>query len=344
MSDSPSVSAEERKRILRERRAAKMKQGNATNRLNTILTQGSSVKDVTPVKSVLDDENISLSRPHTPVATTTSVESPIAKSSSKPKENTIHTIHHDSDPDHQDISSILGANSHINDSKDSVANSNEDIDEMFKKIFGGQAPGGAFPNLGGAGASGAEGEDPFAQMMKMLGQQGGAGGNGGDQPNPFGANPEEIQYQQQLTAYRTYQHKLWKCHFLVVRYLSILANFFYHFIYVEDSSFQSSSHSYIRGLAHHTPAQSFFVYFSTIEVVILATYYFLGTKEGFFTTTTSNNFIIKILDMGAMVLPQLAQIRLIAVRVLGYYELLAVVLGDLSLVVVLFGLLSTLGN
>ncbi|KAG2736464.1 hypothetical protein G9P44_000554 [Scheffersomyces stipitis] len=329
MSDSPSISAEERKRILRERRAAKMAKGNATSRLNTILTQGNSVKDVSSVKSVLDQE------PTGATATTTgSVPSKLAT----PPATASHEVDHDLDPDHHDIEGFINTPG-INASNDSVALSNsEDIDEMFKKIFGGQVPGN--------GTDGAGSEDPLAQMMKMFSQPGaGTGTNTPFSEDPFSAQPEEFKYQQQLVQYNTYRHQVWKFRFLAVRYFALLANFIYHFYIIGDSiSFASSSHQFIRELIPVEPARSFFTLFSTIEVVIIASYYFLGTKEGFFSTATSNNFVVKLLDMGSMVLPQLQQFKTIAVRLLGYYELLAVLLGDLSLVVVLFGLHSVLGN
>lgn len=49
--DTAELSAEEKKRLLRERRQAKMSKGKATARLNNILSQGSSVK-TSGVKSV----------------------------------------------------------------------------------------------------------------------------------------------------------------------------------------------------------------------------------------------------------------------------------------------------
>ena len=53
-----------------------------------------------------------------------------------------------------------------------------------------------------------------------------------------------------------------------------------------------------------------------------------------------NSFVLKAMSMGSMVLPQLEHYKPLVARVLGYYELLGIVLGDLSLVIVLFGLLS----
>jgi len=75
---------------------------------------------------------------------------------------------------------------------------------------------------------------------------------------------------------------------------------------------------------------------------VIATYYLISVKHGLFKNTTENNIFVKILSFGSMVLPQLESYRPLIVRALAYYELLGIALSDLSLVVVLFGLLSVL--
>lgn len=314
------MTPEEKKQLLRERRAAKMAKGNATSRLNTILGQGSSVHDK-DVTSILDR----------PAATETGeISVPSA----------------DDDPEIQDIISV--------EPKEA------DIEEIFSKMLGqtgGQAPGG--------------GEDEFSKMMmSMMGGDGGAAGAGEAGGNPFGAgspfgaggpfgagaggNPLESlfagsdnplptdatsQYQQDLANYNLYQQKVWKSRFLVVRLVTVLANFFYHFC--TSSDFIASSHSYIRGIVPVNPVTSFITIFATIEILLLSSFYVISTQNKLFQTASDNSLLIKGINFGSMFLPQLNKFRPVVVRLLGYYELLGMILGDMALVVVLFGLLSS---
>ena len=101
--DSPAVLSAEEKRLLRERRQAKMAKGQATDRLNNILSQGSSVK-TTGVKSVLDEPQ--------PTATSSAI--------------------HDEDPDIQDISEIA---SPPPPTPPIGEGSPENIDDIFQKCF-----------------------------------------------------------------------------------------------------------------------------------------------------------------------------------------------------------------
>ncbi|KAK6459909.1 Golgi to ER traffic protein 2 [Scheffersomyces coipomensis] len=327
MSEVKPLSAEEKKRLLRERRAAKMAGGNATGRLNNILNQGSSVQ--TEATSVLDKEN----------DTTSSTISTGVETSSTPRSTSI-PIHHDDDPEIQDITSFSPT-----PEPEKVLASSEDIDAMFNKIFSGaQIP---------TGPDGPGGEDPFAQMLKMLGQPNGAGAGAGlggmpedlfnSQGNPFELNEEENQYQRELAAYNLYNHKKWKFRFLIIRFFLIFSNFFYHYITIP--TFKASSYSFIRGIANTDSSittTSFITYFTTIELITIVSYYLTSVKYDLFKTTTENNIFVKIISFGSMVLPQLEQYRPLLVRLLAYYELLEVILTDLSLVIVLFGLLSFL--
>ncbi|ODV79188.1 GET complex, subunit GET2, partial [Suhomyces tanzawaensis NRRL Y-17324] len=300
MSDTP-LSAEEKKRILRERRQAKMAKGQASDRLNTILGLGSSVKDNTAV-SVLDK----------------APKTPQASPSPTPQPN--HHVDPDADPEIQHI--------------DTIAQPVEepDIDQIFKSI------------LSHGDQHEANGEDPISQMMKnMFGAN--AGGQPGAQPegSPFGIpqeNPEETQYQKDLVAYNQYEQRLWKFRFLVIRYIAVFWNFFYHFYSSDNYAFQASSYDYIRGLGSATPVKSFFTWFSTIETVLLATFYMLSSNKNLFATASENSLLIKGLSFGSMVLPQLSHYKPLVVRFLAYYEIFGMFLADISLVVVLFGLLS----
>lgn len=306
------MTPEEKKQALRERRAAKMAQGNATSRLNSILSQGSSVQDKN-VSSVLDQPE------------TTKV--PVASA--------------DDDPEIQDIVSV--------EPKEA------DIEEIFSKMFGqGQAQG-----LGQGLALAPGDQDEFTKMMmSMLGGEAGAEGA----PNPFGAGspfaggsnplaglfggPEgpaaptdaTSQYELDLAKYNLYQQKVWKSRFLVVRFVAVLGNFLYHFS--SSSDFVASSHSYIRGLVPATPLTSFITIFATIEIVLLSSFYVISAQNKLFQTASDNSLIVKGINFGSMFLPVLGTFKPVIVRMLGYYELLGMILGDMALVVVLFGLLS----
>ncbi|KAK6200319.1 Golgi to ER traffic protein 2 [Scheffersomyces amazonensis] len=327
MSESKPLSAEEKKRLLRERRAAKMAGGKATNRLNTILTQGSSVKS-SSVTSVLDKEDSPSPSPSGTTGTTVgSDDLPTATTTALDIHN-----NHDDDPDIQDISAF----SSPSPDPEKLLNSTQDIDDMFTKIFSG-ADGATGP-----------GEDQFAQMMKMFGQAGAgaSAGAGADGPSPedfFAGTPvqneEEHQYQREVAAYNLYYHKQWKFRFLIIRFSFILINFFYHFLTIP--TFKASSYSYIRDISYDTTTTtSFIVWFTTGELITIATYFLISMKYDLFKTTTENSIFIKILSFGSSFLPQLQQYRPLVVRCLSYYELLGIFLADLSLVVVLFGLLS----
>lgn len=299
--DSPAVlSAEEKRRLLRERRQAKMAKGQATDRLNNILSQGSSVK-TTGVKSVLDEPQ--------PTATSSAI--------------------HDEDPDIQDISEIA---SPPPPTPPIGEGSPENIDDIFQKMLQQQVQGKdgkVDPN------------DPIVQIMNMF-----KDGSGADAPqegdvnaNEFSNDPVENKYQQDLQAYNTYQQKLWKSRFLVIRVVVTLFNFFYHYLNVP--SFHASNYSYVRDLAQDEfPVRNFFTWFAAFEVIIVLQYYTVFHKLGLFHAANQNSMIMKLMSMGSMVLPQLNTYQPLVARFLGYYELFGIIFGDLSLVIVLFGLLS----
>lgn len=305
-----SLTDAEKRRILRERRQAKMAKGNATNRLNTILSQGAAVP--TTVTSVLDKEQEPATT--TGLATSTGIST--------------HEPHHDEDPEIQDITSIV--TQPVEAPTPPIGSETpEDIDAIFRKVFQQASP-----------KEGASGEnDPMAQFMKMF-SEGAAGLEGGESADFLKSPAQDASGMNDVYAYNAYQQNLWKFRFLIVRYVVTAFNFFYHFLTIPDQLFHASSHSYVRGLVSETPLSGFITWFFTTEVLIVATYYMISVKTGVFHTKHENSFIIKAVSLGAMVLPQLAQLKPYVSRALAYYDLIGIVLGDLSLVVVLFGLLS----
>lgn len=116
------LSAEEKRKLLRERRQAKMAQGKATDRLNNILSQGSSVKS-SNVTSVLDKPE---------KATTTVMDLPSRETQSP-------TPLHD-DPEVPDITSLLKEKE----------NEAPDMEAMLQQILGGSGAHTGPGNDGGA--------------------------------------------------------------------------------------------------------------------------------------------------------------------------------------------------
>ncbi|EMG49598.1 GET2 Golgi to ER traffic protein 2 [Candida maltosa Xu316] len=293
--DQPAeLSAAEKKRLLRERRQAKMAKGQATDRLNNILSQGSSVK-ASGVKSVLDEEKPSIPE-------------------------------HDDDPDIQDIAEIAIPPAPTPPIGEEPP---QDIDSIFHKML----------NQHTQGKISDDPNDPLNQIMKMF-NEGGAGANlPNDSTQAFSDDPVEAKYQQDLQAYNTYQQKAWKFRFLVIRAMLTLFNFFYHFVTLP--SFQASNYTYVRDLSNdEDPVRNFFTWFATCEVVIVATYYSVFHSLGLFHAANQNSIVLKLMSMGSMVLPQLAAYQPLVARTFGYFELIGIIVGDLSLVIVLFGLLS----
>lgn len=310
------ISAEEKKRILRERRLAKMAKGQATNRLNDILSQGSSIK-ADAVVSVLDKPTI---EQPTPVAT--GVATGVAPGVVAGVES---AINHDDDPDIIDIATV----------DTPPIDRTENIDEIFNKVFGGQRgstadQAGAMPGFPGLGDL--NDGDGLAKMMAMLN-----GDPNNDNFEPMNQSPDEMKYQQDLLAYNIYKQKQWKFRFLVVRYFFILINFFYHFINFQE--FQSSSSSSIRSLPPKSNMNGFFIFFASVEAVVLSTYYVVSKNQKL-VNEGDNHLILKLLSYAAMVMPQVNMYKPLIVQILCYYELFLMFMGDLSLVVVLFGLTS----
>lgn len=286
--NATALSEEEKRRILRERRQAKMAKGRASDRLNNILTQGASVKSST-VTSVLD-------KPESGPATLPT------------------SLYHDDDPEIQDISTISAGDTPLGE-KDPQA----EINEMFKSIFQQQSSQG-------------EG-NPMTDIFKMFGDA----NSTGDQ-NITPPDSAQSQYEQQLNQYYLYQKQVWRFRFSIVRLITIAAFFFYH--YYSIPSFTASNHAYVRDLSEIYPLSGFAQGFFTLEIVIIASYYFILTKHGLFHATRQNNLVMKGVQVVSMFAPQVQQLAPILLRVLEYKELLGIFLGDLSLVVVLFGLLS----
>ncbi|CAN3365190.1 golgi to ER traffic protein 2 [Diutina catenulata] len=301
------LSAEEKKRLLRERRQAKMGKGKASERLNNILNQGSSVK-TSEVTSVLD-------KPQPTAAPETPPVKPQAQFSSPVRSTTPDILAgHEEDPGIVDISTF-----------DQKTGSSDDIDQIFSKLMGGGA--GGEPDM----------SKMFAAMMS------GEGGQVGDDPTQFGAMPgvsrEEMEYQSKLAAYQAYQGQRWKFTFLVVRWLVVLANFGYHFVHFRDQGFQASQDPVIRGYNVKGETGSFIQVFLAAEAAILSSYFVISRQYGF---KSDGGLLMKAVSMGSMVLPQLARYQPLLEHAVVYYELFGILFGDLSLVIVLFGLLSCL--
>ncbi|CAK9436171.1 uncharacterized protein LODBEIA_P07290 [Lodderomyces beijingensis] len=318
----PQLTEAEKRQLLRERRQAKMVQGKATDRLNNILNQGTSVK-ASSITSILDQ----------PQSSSTTTDPSTESSSTETPSN------HDDDPDHQDIAEVYPSDqSQYPPPQPSAATEGAppNLDEMFKKIVQQQ--------VSGSSSDGADDDNPMNEILKMFNIAGDESSIGGGSPSPpdtsYQQDPEMAKYQQDLARYQTYQEKLWRFRFLVVRVIATCANFFYHFYHIP--SFMASNYSYVRELHEVYPLNGFITWFMSIEVVIIATYYLVFTQLGLFHASSQKSIVMKAISGLSMFAPQLRTYQPLIGRLLGYKELIGILVGDLSLVIFLFGLLSFL--
>lgn len=289
-----------------------MAQGNASDRLNTILTQGSSVQ-AAKVVSVLDQ----------PEASTTGAAIPRATDSGTPL--------HD-DPDVPDISTLLQENN----------GSAPDIDAMLQQILGGGANNGAGADifqqmLGGAGAAGgADGADGaagmgmFQEMMKSMAD------------GQAGVSPEHMLYQAQMDQYRAYEQKKWKARFLVVRMLVHTVNFVYHYT-TSKGGMTAASYAYVRKQAASSGAQQFFRMFIALEMVIIASYFTVLSQQKLLRAFSRDHMISKGLSMVSAFVPAVTRYQPVVDTALVYWSGVSIFLGDLMLAVFYFGVASVLG-
>lgn len=277
-----------------------MAKGNATNRLNEILSQGSSV--TTNAKSVLDERE-----------TSTAPELPI-----KPTGTPLHD-----DPEVPDISSLLQSQTLQN-----TADSNADMEEVFKSIFGQAA--GANPQA--AGGEGMDNNPLISQLMLMMSE------GAGEQAEGQNGEPS---YQAQVLKYQTYQVSKVKAQLLVTRFLVHFVNFIYH--YRNFTLFQSSPHLYIRGLSVDVLARSFFSIFVGFEIVFVSAYFALLASKGLLRANPKKHFISKAMNFGSMVLPGITRYQPMVETALIYSEGLKIIWSDIALVVMLFGIVSIYG-
>lgn len=305
------ISQEEKNRILRERRQAKMAKGQASQRLNTILSQGSSFKV---------EETLTLDKNDKPSSSTPEPSHAASVSSSVSTSVPIA----DQDPEIQDISSLSAPE--------------PDMDAIFQSVFGqanSSQQSGAFDSQGQG-----QPQDPFAEMMKNMLQ----GTDGITGPNsPLGemdvpALSPEQKYATEMAAYSAFQHKAWRMRLLAVRYSLILAMFAYY--YTVSNGFTASSDPVVRVMGVDHRGRDFFRLFTALEILFTSSYYIIGSRHQWFAHASQTNLISKAISMGLMFLPQLQQVKPIFDKVLAYYTLLGMVVGDVSLVIILFGLFS----
>ncbi|WEJ94531.1 GET complex subunit get2 [Yamadazyma tenuis] len=276
--------------------------GNATGRLNAILNQGNSVKSST-VTSVLDKDE-------SPKPTNAPIPTPISK------------FHGDDDPDTSDIEQLLSTR--VSPAPSPLAPQDptaSDIDEMFKKMFGGQSGNGS-------------GDDPLTSMMMSMMQQ-----SQKDEGDTTGLQDQA--YEAQLLKYNMYNLKKLKYRFLVVRYLSVVVNFVYHFF--ASTTFRGSSHAFSRaaGMSGYYN-NGFFVTFVSLEAVVLSSYLVISSRRKASENISSDNLVLKVVSMAAAVVPAVQRFQPVIVQLVKYWEVLSMLVGDLALVAVLFGLTSVL--
>lgn len=307
-----SLSAEEKKRILRERRQAKMAQGKASERLNDILTQGSSVKSANMV-SVLDKPQAS--------GSTTSAD--VFSKATGINEDLSPTPLH-GDPEVPDLSELLHQNEVPED---------QDMDAVFQKIF-------ASANVKSENPQNPQDASAkfFTDLMKAMSDELGGNAQGFAAPQA----PEETSYQQKLALYQVYQQSLWKARFLFIRFVLHTLNFFYHYRLFE--SFQSSPYSFIRTVQPMDPARLFFTYFVSCEIAVITGYFTIMSKNGLLKAFSQNHAILKVISLASGFYPPARKLQPLVDNALVYWSGLSIFIGDLMLIVMYFGIISVISR
>lgn len=285
-----SLTAEEKRRLLKERREAKMANGKASDRLNKILKQGSSVES-DGVTSVLDK--------------------PSGEASAE------------QDPDTLDIDQLLS--NRVSPGPQEMSNSNPDIDQMLNQVFKQQGANGTNTNTN-------EQQDPISSMMmEMMKQQ-------QQQSGEPKENLQNMEYEQKVLKHNAYKQKQLKSMFIFIRYVTGIINFGYH--YINYPEFQSSTHDFIRNDLLSFNNHNFLVIFFSLEAVILSSYYIISSRRLIASKVSNDNLILKVVSMASMVVPQVSNYQPYFIALVNYWEILSMMLGDLALMVVLFGVTS----
>lgn len=305
---STELSAEEKKRILRERRQAKMSGGKASSRLNTILSQGSSVNsEATSVLDKTTDET-------------------------KETQKISPTVEEGLNAESNDVFGLVDRSALLNKQSSPVAekldNNAEDMDQLFKQILS--------QNSQENGSN--DQNDVLSLLMRNLldPNQANTAAPGADSKS----SEKEDEYERQLVEYKKYQQSKVKFIFLVLRYLAIFINFTYHYLTSEGDSFKSSSYAHFRLNAPATIQKSFITYFITFETVILGTYFVLLSRLEALKGVTESGIILKGLSLVSLVAPKVEHYRPLITSLLNYAELLWMLIADVSLIVVIFGVIS----
>lgn len=292
------ISAEEKRRLLRERRLAKMQKGKATERLNNILNQGSSTGHATVVSVLEKGETGTISE--------------------KPDFSADTPLH--DDPEVPDISLLL----HQDQEPDPA---DQDMDAILNQILGATSGNKRGEDGGSVGM-----QNPFADMMKAMMEGQGLGQGLGQDDSQFSA--EDHSYQNELTEFHAYEQKKWKARFLVIRLVVHLFTF-YHY-YSTYSSFRASVGG--RLLSMSGQSTNFFSIFLTIEIAIISSYFAVLSQKGLLQAFSRNHILSKIQSMGATFLPQIAKYRPLVDTALVYWGGVSIFIEDVMLLVVLFGL------
>lgn len=311
-----SLSAEEKRRLLRERRQAKMAQGKASDRLNDILHSGSSVKSASAV-SVLDKPESADYSSATGATTANSAPKPTPLGAIDVEDSKPATPLH-GDPEVPDISKLL----HLNEAPEE-----QDMDSVFLKIFG---------------SAGVNTEDPqnpqdasakfFADLMKAMSEDLGDPGFGATETK------EETTYQQQLAHYQVYQQGLWKARFLFIRFVLHTFNFFYH--YRQYETFQASPYSFVRTQQIEQPARLFFTYFLSVEIAVISSYFMVMSRNGLLRAFSQNHGLLKVVSLISGLYPPARQLQPLVDNALVYWSGFSILLSDIMLLVVYFGIVS----
>lgn len=281
-----------------------MAKGNASNRLNTILNQGGSHNSGSSV-SVLD-------KPQT------------AEQNKDLRSESLTPLH--DDPEVPDIGSLVENNER------SQSMDNREMEELFKNIFAGKTDQEQQSNT--SNQEQGNPNDLFSQMMQMMSENAGGAENGA---RPQGQSAEEIEYNTKLAAYQSYEQEKIKKYLLVARYIIHTISFVYHHLHF--SHFKGSMHAFIRGI-DASPTKLFILLTLSLELVFISSYFLILSSRGLLQVSSKNHLVTKLISMASMVLPQVTRYQPLVDSFLVYWEGMQILMSDVSLLVVLFGLTS----
>lgn len=320
------LSEAEKRQKLRERRAAKIK--NGASRLGKITGDYSESKSETPSpQPVTTTETPTLSSETSHVPYTTSSSDNPSKQSNRISQSL------DKDPEIEDITKFEPVNDNESEPTD-LSTDAQQFEAMLQKMLSSQQHQHNSAGSSGTGSAGDASE--FDIFSQLLSGQGVEGGNpfAGLGSAPTAANNEENEYEVKLSEYNKAVNDQFKAKFTVVKFfiMSLLTFWFF-----QVKGFYSSSYEIFRIKGVDS---GFVKVWLSLEVVFTGIYAARLSK----IKDTHYNYNSKILNVLGMVPDMILPLHLKnKIRwFVKYQELINLIIFDLSVVIFFFGVLSFL--